>query len=78
MRDQCAVGLAPCVRASAYGGGVLMPQYEFECHACGEVFTVQQTFDEHSRHEAPTCPHCGSHDVEQLLGRVNVITSRKS
>jgi putative FmdB family regulatory protein len=55
-----------------------MADYEFECKKCEEQFEVHQTFAEHDREPKPTCPKCGSHDVEQLIEAVHVQTSKKS
>ena len=55
-----------------------MAHYEFECTECHKQFMVQQTFAEHDRDPKPECPHCGSHEVGQLIATVHVKTSKKS
>lgn len=55
-----------------------MALYEYECDKCGERFTVQQTFDEHTQHPKPKCPKCQSRKVSHLMDSVHVKTSHKS
>jgi putative FmdB family regulatory protein len=54
-----------------------MPNYEFECQACGKHFSRAMTVDEHD-HEKVRCPRCESEDVKHLIESVNVATSKKS
>ena len=54
-----------------------MPVYEFLCLKCQKEFTLTMTIRE--RGEAhPTCPTCGSVEVETLISSVFAKTSRKS
>jgi putative FmdB family regulatory protein len=55
-----------------------MPEYEFECSECSQVFTAHETFEEHDKHPEIKCPHCGSTKVKPLLTPVGVKTSKKS
>lgn len=62
-----------------------MPAYDYRCIACGHVFEVEQTYEEHDKdfdHEqgrAVRCPGCGSKKLEHLIApSVHVITSKKS
>ncbi len=54
-----------------------MPTYEFLCTKCQKEFTVTMTIRERSE-KAPTCPGCGSSDLEPLMTSVFAKTSRKS
>ncbi len=54
-----------------------MPSYEFRCLGCGKVFTVVETFKEHDQHRE-RCPKCKGRQVEQVIRRVEVKTSKKS
>jgi len=56
----------------------LMPDYEYHCRECMEVFTTSQTIAEHDKASQPACPKCGSRNVEQLLSSATIITSKKS
>ena len=54
-----------------------MPVYEFLCIKCQKEFTLTMTIRE--RGEAkPSCPSCGSVDLEPLISSVFAKTSRKS
>ena len=55
-----------------------MPEYEFHCKHCKNLFTLHLTMSEHSKSGQVKCPSCGSTDVEQMLPEVMVITSKKS
>ncbi len=54
-----------------------MPTYEFLCTKCQKEFTVTMTIRERSE-KVPTCPGCGSSDLEPLMTSVFAKTSRKS
>jgi putative FmdB family regulatory protein len=56
---------------------VPMPNYEFFCHACKKTFSKILTIAEHDK-EKTTCPHCGSHKVEQRWSAFSAVTSKKS
>jgi putative FmdB family regulatory protein len=55
-----------------------MPTYEYKCTECRKRFTVQESFEEHDRHQRVKCPKCGSQKVERILGAVFAKTSKKS
>jgi len=55
-----------------------MPEYEFQCMQCNARFTQAQSFSEHDRHKAATCPKCGSKKVRQLISPAHVQTAKKS
>jgi putative FmdB family regulatory protein len=54
-----------------------MHNYEFICNACKKAFSKSMHLAERES-EKPSCPHCGSHDVEQQLYAFAAVTSRKS
>lgn len=50
-----------------------MPLYEFECRGC------RQSFEKLVRgHEQPSCPSCGSQDIERLLSSFGVSSDARS
>ena len=55
-----------------------MPDYDFECAACGKKFTKQQTYEEHDRRKRLKCPKCGSQRTRRVIGSVFAKTSKKS
>ena len=54
-----------------------MPHYEYFCNACKEMFSKVLTMTEHEA-DKTSCPHCGSHDVEQRWSTFSAVTSKKS
>jgi putative FmdB family regulatory protein len=54
-----------------------MPQYEFFCHGCNNLFAKPLTLAEYEAGEI-VCPHCGSEEVEQSWSAFYAITSKKS
>ena len=54
-----------------------MPNYEFFCNACKKTFSKVLTIAEHDA-EKPSCPHCGSQEVEQRWSAFSAVTSKKS
>ena len=55
-----------------------MPHYDYLCHDCSKTFSFILTLAEHENADPPACPHCGSHDVEQLYSGFYAVTSKKS
>jgi putative FmdB family regulatory protein len=51
--------------------------YAFRCRKCGEIFDVSESLAEHVKHKEK-CPKCGSKDVQQQFGGVQVKTAKKS
>jgi putative FmdB family regulatory protein len=54
-----------------------MPTYEFLCPKCQKEFSVTMTMRERED-KKPTCPSCGSAELESLMGSFFAKTSRKS
>jgi len=54
-----------------------MPLYEYECTACGKIFTAALSLREHGE-KSVACPGCGSKKVEQLITPFIAKTERKS
>lgn len=54
-----------------------MPQYSYECLACGKKFVTVLTIGEHDR-EKVKCPKCGSTKTEQQWAAFTAVTSKKS
>ncbi len=53
-----------------------MLHYEFACHACKKMFLKILALVDTEKAEI-TCPHCGSHDVEQLWSVFSTFTAKK-
>ena len=56
---------------------VVMPVYDYVCKDCHKPFESVLTLTEHDQDKA-TCPHCGSHNVEQEPVAFFAMTSKKS
>lgn len=54
-----------------------MPNYEYQCKECGEVFTLRMRIEEHER-KRPKCPECGSRKLEHKLSSFFAKTGKKS
>ena len=54
-----------------------MPTYEFECKKCGHRFNLMESVSEHDKHREK-CPQCASAEIQSLISKVNVQTSKKS
>ncbi len=50
-----------------------MPLYDYQCHACGEVFEVRATFKQKEEGLHPICPSCESEEAEQVVSAPMVI-----
>ena len=49
-----------------------MPQYDFRCKNCGELFAVRyRTYSEYDS-ARPNCPECGSADLSRLISQVSI------
>jgi putative FmdB family regulatory protein len=51
-----------------------MPTYEYRCQECGKRVNIFQTYAEYGVVPV-SCPHCGSDDLQRLIGRVRVARS---
>ena len=54
-----------------------MPLYDYFCLDCHKPFEMVLTLNEHDK-EMPTCPHCGSKNIEQEAAAFFAVTSKKS
>jgi putative FmdB family regulatory protein len=54
-----------------------MPVYEYHCLDCDRSFEKREAMDEHDS-SRPSCPHCESERVEQVLAPFFAKTSKKS
>ncbi len=50
-----------------------MPLYDYECHACGQVFEVRATFKQKEEGLCPVCPSCRAEDTAQVVSAPMVI-----
>jgi putative FmdB family regulatory protein len=53
-----------------------MPHYEFFCRTCKKAFSRMLALVDWAEGEI-TCPHCGSHEVEQVWSAFSLFTSQK-
>ncbi len=54
-----------------------MPRYDYRCLNCRKRSSIYQTYEEYG--EVPVeCPHCGSADLQRLIGRVRFARSEES
>jgi putative FmdB family regulatory protein len=70
---QFGVTILPAV----FSWEVSMPLYDYSCLDCHKPFETVLTLNEHDK-EMPTCPHCGSKNVEQEAAAFFAVTSKKS
>ncbi|MGD2080470.1 MAG: zinc ribbon domain-containing protein [Nitrospirota bacterium] len=54
-----------------------MPQYDYECKKCGNVFTRIMTVAEHDKKKVK-CPKCKSQSVRPVYSGFTAVTSKKS
>jgi putative FmdB family regulatory protein len=54
-----------------------MPTYQYSCQECEKTFERTETISEHEVAKLQ-CRKCGSKKVSAVLGRVYVVTSKKS
>lgn len=54
-----------------------MPRYDYRCQNCGKRSVIFQSYAEYGR-EQVKCPHCGSSELQRLIGRVRVARSEES
>jgi putative FmdB family regulatory protein len=54
-----------------------MPTYEYRCQSCRKRVALYQTYQEYG--QVPVrCPHCGSEELQRLIGRVRFARSDES
>ena len=54
-----------------------MPNYEYRCEDCGEVFSRSEHISEHGSNP-PVCPKCKSKRVQAQMSSFYAKTARKS
>lgn len=54
-----------------------MPIYEFRCQECRRPVRLTYSFSEYEE-ATPTCPHCGSEELQRRIGRVALARSEDS
>ncbi|RME86049.1 MAG: zinc ribbon domain-containing protein [Caldilineae bacterium] len=53
-----------------------MPIYEYQCQACGQVFShFWRSIKAADEQSAPVCPQCESADTQRLVSQVTVLGS---
>ncbi len=52
-----------------------MPVYEYLCKACGKIMEVKETLAEKEKGGQRACKNCGSMNVVQYFGNMQVIAS---
>jgi len=54
-----------------------MPRYDYRCQSCKKRSVIFQTYAEYGRNPVK-CPHCGSLELQRLIGRVRIARSEES
>ena len=54
-----------------------MPRYDYRCQSCKKRSVIFQTYAEYGRKKVK-CPHCGSTELQRLIGRVRIARSEES
>ena len=54
-----------------------MPRYDYRCQSCKKLSVIFQTYAEYGQKKV-TCPHCGSPELQRLIGRVRFARSEES
>jgi len=54
-----------------------MPTYEYRCHKCKKQFEIFLSYDQYEK-ASIACPHCGSTDVQRLIGKIRIAKSDES
>lgn len=54
-----------------------MPSYDYRCGVCGRRSVIFQTYEEY-RKVPVECPHCGSDQLQRIIGRVRFAKSEES
>ena len=54
-----------------------MPSYDYRCRECGKRSVIYQSYQDYG--EVPVeCPHCGSAQLQRLIGRVRIAKTEES
>jgi len=54
-----------------------MPRYDYRCQSCKKRSVIFQTYAEYGQKKVK-CPHCGSPELQRLIGRVRFARSEES
>jgi putative FmdB family regulatory protein len=54
-----------------------MPRYDYRCRDCRKRSVIYQSYAEYGV-EPVHCPHCGSQNLDRLIGRVRFARSEES
>jgi len=54
-----------------------MPRYDYRCQSCKKRSVIFQTYADYGRTKVK-CPHCGSEELQRLIGRVRIARSEES
>ncbi len=55
-----------------------MPAYDYRCNSCGrEVSLFYKSYKDYDA-ATPTCPHCGSSDLERVINGVTLQTGGRN
>jgi putative FmdB family regulatory protein len=54
-----------------------MPRYDYRCQSCKKRSVIFQTYAEYGRKKVQ-CLHCGSAELQRLIGRVRIARSEES
>ena len=54
-----------------------MPSYDYRCTNCSKRSVIFQTYEEYGVVQVE-CPHCGSEDVQRVIGRIRFAKSEES
>ena len=54
-----------------------MPRYDYRCQSCKKRSVIFQTYAAYGRKKVK-CPHCGSTELQRLIGRVRFARSEES
>lgn len=54
-----------------------MPIYTYQCQTCSRRFSLRLTYEEYAASEIH-CRHCGSEQVDRVIGRIRFARSEES
>ncbi|MCH9649628.1 MAG: hypothetical protein K0U98_15420 [Deltaproteobacteria bacterium] len=55
-----------------------MPIYEYQCHGCQKPVSLLFMTLSQAQEATPTCPDCGSEELERLLSRVGFLSGNSA